>query len=69
MAQKNDPQPLALCTAGDAARRGTGTATCCRCTCGSMLARYVEGRIELKCRRCKRTLIVPVSGGSEEDHD
>jgi hypothetical protein len=33
-----------------------------RCTCGSMLARYVPGGVELKCRRCKRTLIVPVEG-------
>lgn len=31
----------------------------CRCCCGSLLARRTEGGIELKCRRCKRTLIVP----------
>jgi hypothetical protein len=33
----------------------------CRCTCGSLLARRVERGVELKCRRCKRTLILPLS--------
>ena len=37
-----------------------------RCACGSMLARYVSGGVELKCRRCKRTMIVPVEGEREE---
>ena len=32
----------------------------CRCLCGSLLARVIEGAVELKCRRCKRTLIVPL---------
>ena len=32
----------------------------CRCLCGSLLARVVEGGVELKCRRCKRTVFVPV---------
>ena len=27
----------------------------CRCACGSLLARVVDGAVELKCRRCKRT--------------
>ena len=27
--------------------------------CGSLLARVVAGGVELKCRRCKRTLLVP----------
>lgn len=31
-----------------------------RCACGSLLARYVAGAIELKCRRCKRTVLVPI---------
>jgi hypothetical protein len=35
------------------------------CECGSLLARYVGGGIELKCRRCKRTVIVPVSFAAE----
>jgi hypothetical protein len=36
----------------------------CRCVCGSLVARMVPGGVELKCRRCKRTLIVPVSDRS-----
>jgi len=32
----------------------------CRCACGSLLARVVGDRLELKCRRCKRTLLVPL---------
>jgi len=31
-----------------------------RCACGSLLARQVPGGIELKCRRCKRTVVVPL---------
>ena len=27
----------------------------CRCVCGSLLARLVDGGVELYCRRCKRT--------------
>jgi hypothetical protein len=37
----------------------------CRCTCGSLLARLVPGGVEVKCRRCKRTLVVPLAGGPE----
>ena len=33
----------------------------CRCLCGSLLARVVPGGVELKCRRCKRTMVVPLS--------
>jgi len=36
----------------------------CRCLCGSLLARLVTGGVELKCRRCKRTLLVPFEPGS-----
>jgi hypothetical protein len=32
-----------------------------RCECGSLMARYVEGGIELKCRRCKRTQVIKLS--------
>jgi len=32
----------------------------CRCLCGNLLARVMERAVELKCRRCKRTLIVPL---------
>ena len=31
-----------------------------RCLCGSMLARLVPEGVELKCRRCKRQVIVPL---------
>ena len=32
----------------------------CRCLCGSLVARVVAGAVELKCRRCKRVLRVPL---------
>lgn len=31
-----------------------------RCLCGSLLARCVPGGVELKCRRCKRTVTIPL---------
>jgi hypothetical protein len=34
-----------------------------RCLCGRMLARLVPGGVELKCRRCKRQVIVPLEKG------
>ena len=37
----------------------------CRCMCGSLLARVVDGGVELKCRRCKRTLLVPFDTSAE----
>ncbi|KYF74223.1 hypothetical protein [Sorangium cellulosum] len=37
-----------------------------RCDCGSLLARHVAGGIELKCRRCKRVVVIPISPASEE---
>jgi hypothetical protein len=32
----------------------------CRCLCGSLVARIVDGGVELKCRRCRRMLLVPI---------
>ena len=32
----------------------------CRCLCGSLIARRVPDGVELKCRRCKRTIVVPL---------
>ncbi len=32
----------------------------CRCMCGNLLAKIVAGRVELRCRRCKRTVVVPL---------
>jgi hypothetical protein len=34
----------------------------CRCLCGNLLARLVDGGVELKCRRCKRTHVIPLLG-------
>ena len=36
----------------------------CRCTCGSLLARLVDGAVELKCRRCKLILLLPLAGAA-----
>jgi len=32
----------------------------CRCLCGSLVARRVPDGVELKCRRCKRTVVLPL---------
>jgi hypothetical protein len=40
-----------------------GTEADLRCDCGSLLARRVEGGVELKCRRCKRTVVLPLADG------
>ena len=32
----------------------------CRCLCGSLVARRVPAGVELKCRRCKRTIVLPL---------
>jgi hypothetical protein len=34
----------------------------CRCLCGNLLARLVADGVELKCRRCKRTVVIPLAG-------
>jgi len=31
-----------------------------RCDCGSLLARLVAQGVEIKCRRCKRQVILPI---------
>jgi phage FluMu protein Com len=30
----------------------------CRCECGNLLAKFVPEGIELKCRRCKRIVLL-----------
>jgi hypothetical protein len=40
--------------------RGARDGNVLRCVCGSLLARFVEGKVELKCRRCRRTVMVPI---------
>jgi phage FluMu protein Com len=32
-----------------------------RCLCGSLLARLVPDGVELKCRRCKRQIVIPLA--------
>lgn len=39
-----------------------------RCGCGALLARVVEGGVEIKCRRCKRVVIVPLEAPLPKDH-
>lgn len=31
-----------------------------RCECGSLMARITEEGVEIKCRRCKRRVIIPL---------
>ena len=31
-----------------------------RCDCGSLLARWTAAGIEIKCRRCKRLVVLPL---------
>jgi phage FluMu protein Com len=38
----------------------------CRCDCGSLLARWRDGAIELKCRRCKRRVVLEVTPPREK---
>ena len=42
----------------------TDSASDCRCLCGSLLARVVGDAVELRCRRCKRTLLIPLAEGA-----
>lgn len=46
---------------GESPVRPSAKAADCRCHCGSLLARLVPGGVEVKCRRCKRTLVVPLA--------
>jgi hypothetical protein len=34
-----------------------------RCGCGSLMARRTASGLELKCRRCKRVVVVSLDGG------
>jgi hypothetical protein len=49
------PAPLAAAAEASVALDGCADL---RCGCGSLLARRVAGGVELKCRRCKRTLVL-----------
>jgi hypothetical protein len=47
-------------TAAGSGGAGSGNARDARCSCGSLLARWLDNGVELKCRRCKRMVIVDV---------
>jgi hypothetical protein len=59
----------ALVAAADPRREAARPCACrleateVRCDCGSLLARRVEKGVELKCRRCKRTVVLPLADG------
>lgn len=38
-----------------------------RCVCGSLLARITAEGVELKCRRCKRIVVVPWSQSDDDE--
>jgi hypothetical protein len=42
------------------ARERGGDPSECRCLCGSLVARRVPQGVELKCRRCKRNIVLPL---------
>jgi phage FluMu protein Com len=46
------------------ARAQQSTAKPLRCECGNLLARLVPAGVEIKCRRCKRQVVIPL--GSNE---
>jgi hypothetical protein len=39
-----------------------------RCSCGALLARWVATGLELKCRRCKRTTLIPFPNSIAKAH-
>jgi hypothetical protein len=63
------PAPVAEPAQSKAALAAGGSGECrrhplcdLRCGCGSLLARRVAEGVELKCRRCKRTVVLPLAG-------
>ena len=40
--------------------------TSLRCCCGSLLARLVNDGVELKCRRCKRQVVIPFTAERQQ---
>jgi len=54
---------MSTCRHGpDGASAGRGASRESRCVCGSLLARLTAQGVELKCRRCKRIVLVPWEG-------
>ncbi len=39
----------------------------CRCSCGRLLARLTREGLEVKCRRCRRVLLIAWSDIADED--
>ena len=48
------------------ARHGSRTEHELRCGCGNLMARRTRAGLELKCRRCKRLVVVSVQATSDE---
>ncbi len=40
---------------------GVNTSEEVRCHCGQLMARLVDEGIELKCKRCRRLMVIPFS--------
>ncbi len=40
---------------------GVATSEEMRCHCGQLMARLVDQGIELKCKRCRRLMVIPFS--------
>jgi hypothetical protein len=59
------PDPALQMPAQEREERGCSSEACQdrRCGCGSLLARRVPAGIELKCHRCKRTLLLAHGDG------
>ena len=37
-----------------------------RCECGNLLARLTPRGVEVKCRRCKRVVLLPINSDDED---
>ncbi len=58
---------LAICGKLEDARRCSCDKGELRCECGNLMARMNSRGIELKCRRCKRIIAIPLSMGKCEN--
>ena len=56
-----------VCEKGEEERGYNCNRSDLRCGCGSLMARLNQKGIELKCRRCKRIIVVPLSMGNSEN--
>lgn len=44
---------------------GRSEARDARCDCGNLLARLTARGVEVKCRRCKRIVVIPLESGPD----